>query len=570
MRLFDSAIGNLISTKPKRFAGTFSRVGVFPYVINGKLYWQYRPADEVLDPESIESFYDSSITISHPEDNDEDPIYSHGAVIEASANEDNLSIDGVALVLTDEALKLAKAGSPLSPMYDVILREQTGVYAGQKYDLIQTQIRYSTLGLVDEGRQGDSVKLFYQISKDRLSETQDKDLTSLPVLEIPQFSKEIVDTMGRPIHVGNRSGGSSKGKGFKTTVNLLDTQTLDVTSKVSDSVVAEPGIVAETEVDSITVDSTELTVDQLKEKVQQLESALTVETPVVETPAKEDDTETDTIATLRAEIDSLVAKMATFSSDEVIPTDDRKEPTTEAITETQEGEADTTETKVEETPISTEGTLTDTVGNVDADSIDDAAIDAAASPVAVSEELAQPEPLVEPDTSTPPEPIAVINSDGGINVNRDYLDDVIAVAQHAAAAMLMSFEDALHIALSSSYTIKRLILTKAGIVIGEYDDIDVAYKVFRQLNPPTAAIAVTKTADQIAAPAESKAPAPLVPAAKVADSLPTAPPPLSVTHLGDSLNLNTHPKHSSISGIEGIIPPAPLGDSRVLTFDDLE
>jgi hypothetical protein len=561
MRLFDSAIGNLISTKPKRFAGTFSRVGVFPYVINGKLYWQYRPADEVLDPESIESFYDSSITISHPEDNDENPVYSHGAVIEASANEDNLSIDGVALVLTDEALKLAKAGSPLSPMYDVILREQTGVYDGQKYDLIQTQIRYSTLGLVDEGRQGDSVKLFYQISKDRLTETQDTDLASLPVLEIPQFNKEIVDTMGRPIHVGNRNGGNSKGKGFKTTINLLDTQTLDVTSKVSDSVVAEPETDVETHLEPTAIDSTELTVDQLKEKVQQLESALTVDAPVVETPAKEDDTETDTIATLRAEIDSLVAKMASISSDEVILTDDSKEPVTEAITETAEGETDTAETEVQEIDVSIEGTSTDTVGDVDIDSIGGDSTDAAPSPVTVPEAIAQPEPLVEPDTSTPAEPIAVINSDGGINVNRDYLDDVIAVAQHAASAMLMSFEDALHIALSSSYTIKRLILTKAGIVIGEYDDIDVAYKVFRQLNPPTTAIAVTKTADQTDTPTEVKAPAPLVPATKVADALPSAPPPLS---------FGTHPKHSSISGIEGITPPTPLGDSRVLTFDDIE
>lgn len=335
--LFDSAIGNVINTKPKRFRALASRPGVFPYLMGGKLLWQYRPEEEVYDQLSIDSLLDATITLGHP-DNDTDPTETHGAIFDVEVvNDEGIYSDF--LVLTDSALELAKNNSPVSPMYDVALREESGEYNGQRYDLIQTGIRYRSLGLVDKARQGDSVKVFLQLSKDSLSSailTPDSDLIQIPIIQTSDTKTDMANKLHIPANAP----------------------------------------------------------------------------PPIAIPVATEQTST-TIETKEEIIDT-----ANINSDTVeleIKADVKPELTTEV--ETSSGEV-----------------------------------------------------------------IAVINSDGGVNINRDYLNEVVDVATRAASLGIMPFNDAILQGMASSSKLMRLVLQKDGIDINAEDDASVAYKVYSKLN----------------------------------------------------------------------------------------
>lgn len=543
MKLFDSIAGNLISTKPKRFEGKFSRVGVFPYIINEKLYWQYRPADEVLAPESVESFYDAALTINHPDD-DEDPTNCHGAVIDVRPNEADGSIDGTFVVLTDSALSLAKAGSALSPMYDVLLREVSGEFEGHKYDLIQTGIRYSSLGLVNEGRQGDSIKVFYQISKDALNAvaTKDTDLMDVPIITVLDSNTEILDTMGKPLNVGNRrtkapaQGFSKLVEGKKDSLNTKGTLLIkdDVTATVD-----APATEVPTD-DAAPIAETDTTPVEPAATDETTEAAVTEEVQEAEKPSSElsPDEIKDKIAELNAllnqdvEVDD-VSSNASGTADETVSEEVQNE-STDAGSDRSDNES-----------ANAGGLLQVESPPTPADPDDDD------EPIAAESQTPDPVETENPED----EPVAVINSDDGININRDYLDDSISVAYHAVSDLSMTFEDALHIALSSSYALKERILAKAGIVLGDYDDINVAYRVYKQLNPVSSPSAVSTTQSD-AAPVKT---------APKAQPKPTAPLPFK---LGDAMIQppSPHPRHSGLSGI----PNAGSDPEKVLTFDDIE
>lgn len=337
--LFDSAIGNVINTKPKRFRALASRPGVFPYLMGGKLLWQYRPEEEVYDQLSIDSLLDATITIGHP-DNDLDPTETHGAIFDVEVvNDEGIYSDF--LVLTDSALELAKNNSPVSPMYDVALREESGEYNGQRYDLIQTGIRYRSLGLVDKARQGDSVKVFLQLSKDSLSSaiaTPDTDLIQIPIIQDFDSNTD----MAKQLHIP---------------ANAPPPITIPVVTE---------------------------------------QTSATVET----------------------------------------------------------------ETKEE---------IIDTV-NVNGDNVE----------VEIKSDVT-PELTTEIETSSG-EVIAIINSDGGVNINRDYLNEVVDVATRAASLGIMPFNDAILQGMASCSKLMRLVLQKDGIDINAEDDATVAYKVYSKLN----------------------------------------------------------------------------------------
>lgn len=372
--LFDSAIGNVINTKPKRFRALASRPGVFPYLMGGKLLWQYRPEEEVYDQLSIDSLLDATITIGHP-DNDLDPTETHGAIFDVEVvNDEGIYSDF--LVLTDSALELAKNNSPVSPMYDVALREESGEYNGQRYDLIQSGIRYRSLGLVNKARQGDSVKVFLQLSKDSLSSaiaTPDTDLIQIPIIQNFDSNTD----MAKQLHIPAN---------------------------------APPPI------------------------------TIPVVTEQVSTPI-----ETETIEKEEEVIDTAKINGDNIESD--IKVDVKPESTLEV--ETSSGE------KLNE-------------------------------------------------------PIAVINSDGGININRDYLDEVIDVASRAASLGIMSFNDAMHIGAASTWGLMRLVLSKSDITLNDYDDAQVAYKVYCQLNPmPNQGGVVTTATNTVGDSANRSLPAPI-------------------------------------------------------------
>lgn len=147
-----------------------SKVGVFPYLgksINrsldpNKIYWVYRPAEELAKPETIESFKNIPIVNDHTmlgkgatpaEQKGVDGVTGSKVVLEGDTFYSDLKI-------FSESMKqdLAAGKVELSMGYRVGQWEQaTGTFNGQFYDFIQRDLRGNHIALVDEGRCGSEI-----------------------------------------------------------------------------------------------------------------------------------------------------------------------------------------------------------------------------------------------------------------------------------------------------------------------------------------------------------------------------------------------------------------------------
>lgn len=193
MKLFDSLSSSTIQIRPKRYRALASRIGIFPYMINGKLQWLYRPEEEVFNPDSVDSFLDAMITIGHPYPQEslsdqQGMIYSVDVIRDSTDIENGIYCDYV--TFTEEADTLSKSGSPTSPMYDAVIKDSTGEFNGKRYDYIQTDIVYSSLGLVNNARQ-EKTKVYYQLSKDHSINNDLLSSESVNVIEIPVIDMKV-------------------------------------------------------------------------------------------------------------------------------------------------------------------------------------------------------------------------------------------------------------------------------------------------------------------------------------------------------------------------------------------
>lgn len=384
MKLFDSAIGKTITTRPKRFRALSSRCGVFPYLINGQLVWQYRPEEEVFNQDSIDSFLDASITIGHPED-DNQLSESHGTVYNVDTISDSAEESGIYcefIVFTDEARFLASSGSPTSPMYDVLLVEQQGDYQGKSYDYIQKNIRYSSLGLVSNARQ-EKTKVFYQLSKDSNSNL----LLPENLIEVPIIQNEIM----------------------KNKLNKNSDDTSANSSASSNSVLP--------------------LVPPIESIANNQESNQESNQVVINTPAID-------------EIENEVVDSSSFPSETRVENLESTHETNTVLSESEVNEA-----------------------------------------IDVSNETSTETSVEEPTEATSNKVVAEINCDGGVNIQRDYLDEAIDVAKRASDMGLLGFNEAMQYSLSSMNTLMRMILLKEGIEVDEWDDARGAYKVYMKLRP---------------------------------------------------------------------------------------
>lgn len=147
-----------------------SRVGVFPYLGKSiasdlepeKVYFVYRPAEELADPEAMASFRMVPLINDHtmlgagftpPEDKGVEGVTGEDIVFE-----DNILF--APLKIFSEALKrLINSGKKaLSLGYRVGEWERkAGTFNGQAYEFIQRKIRGNHIALVDEGRMGPDI-----------------------------------------------------------------------------------------------------------------------------------------------------------------------------------------------------------------------------------------------------------------------------------------------------------------------------------------------------------------------------------------------------------------------------
>lgn len=143
-----------------RVDATLTRTGVFVYRDSaGNEIREYRPAEEVFDQVSLDSFEGVVVTDDHPPvmiDASNVDTYKRGRL--ASVKRDGANMIGT-LIVEDEALKAKlRAGKrDISHGYICDLEMKSGVSPdGEKYDAIQRSIRGNHTAVVDAGRAGNA------------------------------------------------------------------------------------------------------------------------------------------------------------------------------------------------------------------------------------------------------------------------------------------------------------------------------------------------------------------------------------------------------------------------------
>lgn len=157
-------------------ANPISKVGVYPYLgskIPGapepdRIYFVYRPAEELSDPECIESFKLMPWTDSHPLTL-LGPEEGGGTSIERKPVQgvmgENIFFDGDTLfanlkVFSEAMADLIDSGkTELSAGYRSKYEWTSGVWNGKHYDCIQRCLRGNHLALVETGRMGPEVSV---------------------------------------------------------------------------------------------------------------------------------------------------------------------------------------------------------------------------------------------------------------------------------------------------------------------------------------------------------------------------------------------------------------------------
>lgn len=143
--------------------GVATRSGVLPYLnADGSERLELRPEREVFDPRSMASMVGVPFTNNHPDvalDVQNTQQHQVGTVL-AVARRDNLLEARIRLTSAQVIQAVADGKVELSGGYSTEVVDEAGVTDdGERYDAIQTNIRYNHLALVDEARAGPVARL---------------------------------------------------------------------------------------------------------------------------------------------------------------------------------------------------------------------------------------------------------------------------------------------------------------------------------------------------------------------------------------------------------------------------
>lgn len=148
-----------------------SREGVFPYLGKtisprlepNKVYQVYRPYSELSSPETLKSFDGIPFIEDHEMLGDgftsTDLRTPQGVLMNTRA--DSGMIVGDLKIFSDSMKESIRSGKKeLSLGYKCNYRLEPGVWNGQHYDAVQTDLRGNHIALVDKGRMGSAVRVY--------------------------------------------------------------------------------------------------------------------------------------------------------------------------------------------------------------------------------------------------------------------------------------------------------------------------------------------------------------------------------------------------------------------------
>lgn len=132
-----------------------TRCGIFSYTRrDGRVVREYRPADEVFHKDSLASLRGVPMTVDHPGKmvGAKDKVQTIGTAL-SEGRQDGNDLRGDIIIHTPHAIGTRR---DLSLGYKVRLDETPGIFEGQPYDVVQRNIRYNHLAVVNSGRAGNS------------------------------------------------------------------------------------------------------------------------------------------------------------------------------------------------------------------------------------------------------------------------------------------------------------------------------------------------------------------------------------------------------------------------------
>ena len=208
-----------------------SCVGVYPYMgkdIPGaqdpsKIYYVYRPAEELADPACIESFklipWIDEHTMLGGDFTPAEQKGIHGVIGEDVYFRDGY-LRGNLKIFSNMLGRLINGGkNELSCGYRCMYEAASGVFGGQAYDYIQRKIRGNHLALVDEGRMGPDVAV-----QDQLDVTYTFTIDSKGFVNMAEEEKKVPPTP--PAKTGDEDTGATTEGGTGGDMTLSELATL--------------------------------------------------------------------------------------------------------------------------------------------------------------------------------------------------------------------------------------------------------------------------------------------------------------------------------------------------------
>ncbi|EKN88905.1 PF09979 family protein [Leptospira interrogans str. 2003000735] len=148
---------------------TIARVGVFPYLRNGKVYKEAKLPEELFRPETINSIKIKPVTDGHPPVSDNRGLvvpenytkYIRGALGDTVEIIDNKKIRTIEIVYDANLIGDLKAGEKreVSIGFECYRDETPGVFEGEQYDVAQREIAVNHVAQVPAGRAGEEVTI---------------------------------------------------------------------------------------------------------------------------------------------------------------------------------------------------------------------------------------------------------------------------------------------------------------------------------------------------------------------------------------------------------------------------
>lgn len=146
-----------------KVSGRMSRVGTQQYSdADGKVHTEFRPAEEVFSPESIESFKLMPVTDEHPPElvtAETAKKYAVGAIGQDVRRDGDWLVASFVIHQQSAIDSILAGRSQLSCGYTAEMADELGTYDGQAYTQVQRKIHGNHLAIVDEARAGSNARI---------------------------------------------------------------------------------------------------------------------------------------------------------------------------------------------------------------------------------------------------------------------------------------------------------------------------------------------------------------------------------------------------------------------------